>query len=638
MSLHAFDLATATPLGSLDQRKFPLQRPDLIQLSADGRTALIPVGKPNMGQGPEKTVPHIWRVDSSEMRPIETSMDDPFDTSNGRITLAAGGDRLVLEGRRNGGREIAVELWDLKTLKTIRTAVVAPLASNEGRVKFLSGRNFHLLDPRGGCLAVPMLEPGPPEAQGSIRTEIWDAGTGATVATHPFEPMQTDPSDADFTSGLRITAAGARLVLRRDVHSHSLVDLVDGRAMAVLRSQRRLGLSPDGATAITAVESVAMKGRSDVVLCDPADGKVRATLSGQVLPSGGVSPDSRRIVTFAGGSSPALRMWDLATGRPRWAFPLVLPDTAILPDKTPVEVHFSLDSRRLLVRSNERYRVLDAESGQVLVTPDKASHDGPIAALAVRPDGVLVASAGLDHTIGLWRAGDGRYAGLIEETASPVHAVAFRPDGLTLAAGDARGFVRAWAIPKDADDAGLWSATPAWTSAADAGHSGPVRALAFSPGGDLLAAAGDDGIITLWDPAVGKRSGVLNPKAGAIRALAFRPDGSLLASAGADGTVRLWDPRSGKSVRSWPAGLADLNALVFRPDGTALAGAGNGVRLWRTDDGRPLMVVDPSVEEVRALDFSPDGNRLALGRSDRTILIVDVEGVRARLHTLSLGW
>lgn len=97
-----------------------------------------------------------------------------------------------------------------------------------------------------------------------------------------------------------------------------------------------------------------------------------------------------------------------------------------------------------------------------------------------------------------------------------------------------------------------------------------MQALAFSPDDQILASAGDDGVVRLWDPQTGTPTASLEAHTDWVRALAFRPDGQILASAGGDRVVRLWDPTRSEAVLSLQVGGAS-RALAWASAGIALA-------------------------------------------------------------------
>ncbi|MFH9347854.1 hypothetical protein [Kitasatospora sp. NPDC017646] len=174
------------------------------------------------------------------------------------------------------------------------------------------------------------------------------------------------------------------------------------------------------------------------------------------------------------------------------------------------------------------------------------------------------------------------------------------------------------------------------------GPRGTVVGLAFAPGGRLLAAAAEDGTLTLWntgDPDHPTRLGEpLTASPNGLYAVAFSPDGHTMAVGGADNRVLLWDVSVPGRLRPLGGPLSGPNGvacLAFAPDGRTLAaGGGDGaVWLWdvqRPDQAQPLgKPLTGHTGTVDSLAFRPDGRVLAAGGADTAVLLWDVGDPKA---------
>ncbi|KAK2071997.1 hypothetical protein P8C59_006378 [Phyllachora maydis] len=92
----------------------------------------------------------------------------------------------------------------------------------------------------------------------------------------------------------------------------------------------------------------------------------------------------------------------------------------------------------------------------------------------------------------------------------------------------------------------------------------PVRTVAFSPGCKRLAAAGNAGIIALYDMETGEHVGNLAPSTNNnawITCLDWNDTGSHLLSGSLDGKVRVWDVNQDKSELEIKATILDDRAI-----------------------------------------------------------------------------
>jgi WD40 repeat protein len=162
------------------------------------------------------------------------------------------------------------------------------------------------------------------------------------------------------------------------------------------------------------------------------------------------------------------------------------------------------------------------------------------------------------------------------------------------------------------------------------GHEGTVGGVAFVGDGKLLASAGADKTLRLWDVAEGKEVEKLTGHADKVLAVAASVDGKLLASGDGGGGVIVWDVKTRKALHTLDGQHGDARAVAFSRDGKILAVGGGGfdkatrkergeIRLWDAATGKAMATLDAGEKRVTSLSFDPDGKVMAAGCFGGTI-------------------
>ncbi|GAA4005184.1 WD40 repeat domain-containing protein [Allokutzneria multivorans] len=162
------------------------------------------------------------------------------------------------------------------------------------------------------------------------------------------------------------------------------------------------------------------------------------------------------------------------------------------------------------------------------------------------------------------------------------------------------------------------------------GHSGAIRSIASSGDGSLLATAGEDGTVRLWNAVSREAWGQpLTGRGDAVLAVALSRDGRVLAASGPGRAIRLWDTRDAshpKPVGAQLEGHLDtINSIALTPDGRTLVSAGETTRIWDLSAPAPVSrELHGHTGIVRAVAVSTDGRLLATAGVDRTARLWDI--------------
>ncbi|HET8872681.1 MAG TPA: PQQ-binding-like beta-propeller repeat protein [Gaiellaceae bacterium] len=236
----------------------------------------------------------------------------------------------------------------------------------------------------------------------------------------------------------------------------------------------------------------------------------------------------------------------------------------------------------------------------------------PFESIAFSADGKsLVATTGGEARI---YSGDGKRLLTTLNHGGNVKAASFSPDGDRVVTAGDDGFARVWST---ADGRQLRKLR----------HGGPVTGASFAPQGPFIATTSDDKTARIWDARTGRLLHRLTHP-NAVRSASFNHDGSLIVTVANDRVARVFDVATGR-LQSNLVQRGQIRAARFSPtsDLVATGGADSVARLWNGRTGAPVGdALSGHKRPVTDVSFSPQGDLVATASADGTARVWKTDG------------
>ena len=256
-------------------------------------------------------------------------------------------------------------------------------------------------------------------------------------------------------------------------------------------------------------------------------------------------PDELNQQTIATASSDGvIRLWKLKSREPLVEFKVHKMGEQSLA--------FSPDGQKLAAVLDNTIVGIWTLQGQKLNEFDFQLYQDDITRLSFSPDGHALAVASQDGTVSLWPVQGNQPKTIRKLHDNEIHDVSFSPDGGMIATASSDGAIALWRwqsneAPQILDTKGnrelklqeffgfgkepqtLWIR-----------ENGPVDRVKFSPDGEKLAAASQDGKILLWEIGGNRLIRELHEQDDEIHEMAFSGEGSQLLSASENGAITVW--------------------------------------------------------------------------------------------------
>jgi WD40 repeat protein len=466
-------------------------------------------------------------------------------------------------------------------------------------------------------------------SQSSTSLRVWETATGRHVHRLPARAAGEliGPGGTSLSAdGKTLATVGPLGVRLWDVATAKEVRWIGDGVYAAVR------FSPDGKL----LAALSTRG-DELTIWEAAAGKKRLTLTvGREAPficQPVFTSDTRTVITGHQGNT--VRFWDVKTGKEQNRISLegeLLQVLVLSPDGKQLaavtrwevpEVHL-IDVAKRKVQSRVALDETEDNRGMTIT---------------FSPEGKPLVAGGTDDHLLLWDLTTGKELRRLTGDIRPVEAMAVSPDGKLLATAVDGNTVRLRDIASGRD---RFELTPQ--------HWNGVFGATFAGKGTLVATIGGGKDIHVWDPATGRELRRLKGHTADVLSVAVSSDGHHVVSHGADRTMRVWDPTTGRQVRAingvegsnrWGTFLTGREQAQLAPDGRTYLhfpptkGGHRRLQVVDTETGRDRWSAAAGSLWWRGATFAPGGKALIAWSTDFNVRLLDpVTGKERRRYSI----